>query len=140
MKMEKQFKTITKKITIESKPANVWHVFINPSITKAMGGEYVSDWKRGGTIGWKGKDGNMYTHGEILEINPANVLKHNLKDLNNPTQMLSVITYRFEEAGGSTILHAEEELNYNVTDEELEEISEGWDFALEAIKDIAEKL
>jgi uncharacterized protein YndB with AHSA1/START domain len=138
--MEKQFKVITKEIAIESKPANVWRVFIDPSITKAMGGEYVSDWKPGATIGWKGKDGNMYTHGEILEIIPGSVLKHNLKDLTNRSQILSVITYRFDDTNGSTILHAKEELNYEVTDEEMEEISEGWDFALNAIKDIAENL
>jgi hypothetical protein len=131
---------ITKQISVNTTPDKIWHVFINPQVTKQMGGEYVSDWKEGSSIGWKGKDGQMYTRGTILSIKPAKLLKHNLHDLKEADKLLSVITYQFEEADGSTVIHATEELNYSVTEDELEEITEGWEFALEAIKEIAEKL
>ncbi|HTF21069.1 MAG TPA: SRPBCC domain-containing protein [Chryseolinea sp.] len=131
---------ISKEIEIRATADKVWHVFINPAVTRQMGGEYVSDWKVGGPIGWKGKDGAMYTNGSILEIEPARLLKHDLKELENPNTLLSVITYRFTESNGSTLVSASEELNYPADESQLEDIADGWDFALSAIKDISEGL
>lgn len=133
-------KVISKEIEINTTADKVWHVFINPAVTRLMGGEYVSDWKVGGPIGWKGKDGAMYTNGSILEIEPARLLKHDLKEMENSNALLSVITYRFTESNGATVVSASEELNYPADESQLEDIADGWDFTLTAIKDISEAL
>ncbi len=130
---------IEKSIEIDASPAKVWAVFTDPSVTRQMGGEYVSDWKAGSSFGWKGQDGNMYTSGEIIRIKPEILLQHKLFDLSNRDHLLSVISYEFEEKKGKTILTATEELNYSVTEQQLADISEGWDYALNAVKEIAEK-
>jgi len=131
---------ISKEIEIKATADKVWHVFINPAITRLMGGEYVSDWKVGGPIGWKGKDGAMYTNGTIIQIEPAKLLKHDLRDLEDASALLSVITYRFTESNGTTHVSASEEINYRADESQLEDITDGWEFALSAIKDISEGL
>lgn len=135
-----QHPIIEKAIFINALPENVWRVFTDPSITKQMGGEYVSEWKVGSTLGWKGPDGNMYTHGTILQLENAKLLQHNLVDMNDHNILLSVITYELEPAGNATTLHAKEELHYETSHELLQQVNEGWDFALQMVKDIAEKL
>ena len=105
-----------------------------------MGGEYVSSWLEGEPLGWKGDDGKMSTYGIILEIEPNQLLKHNLFDLKTKSRLISTITYRLEDKGKYTILHAEEELAFDMRDDQFEEALEGWDLALESIKEIAEKL
>jgi uncharacterized protein YndB with AHSA1/START domain len=133
-------KTISKEITVNATPANVWQVFINPAVTRQMGGEYVSDWKAGGTIGWKGNDGHMLTRGTILQVEPGKILQHNLADMADKDVILSVVTYKFIDHHTSTVLRATEQLNYDVSDTQFEEIGEGWDAALSAVKEIAERL
>lgn len=51
----------------------------------------------------------------------------------------SAFHVEFEEKKGKTILTAIEELNYTVAEQQLADISEGWDYALNAVKEIAEK-
>ncbi|MGN7721930.1 SRPBCC family protein [Chitinophaga sp. 22620] len=131
---------IEKTIDINATPANVWRVFTDPAVTRQMGGEYVSGWKPGSEFGWKGKDGTMLTRGIILELAPAKLLKHNLSGPGDPGALLSTITYEFIENGGGTMLSATEELHYETTEEQFSEAAEGWDYALQAVKDIAEKL
>lgn len=48
------YSIVEKTIVINATPENVWRVFTDPSITQQMGGEYMSDWKVGSTLGWKG--------------------------------------------------------------------------------------
>jgi len=134
------YQVISKEIEVNATADKVWHVFINPTVTRQMGGEYISDWKVGGPIGWKGKDGAMYTQGTILQIEPAKLLKHDLKQLDGSNELLSVITYRFTESGGSTLISASEELNYHADESQLDDIADGWEFALMAIKNIGEGL
>lgn len=129
---------IEKSVEVNASAAKVWSVFTNPAVTRKMGGEYVSDWKVGGSFGWKGQDGNMYTNGEIIRIKPEVLLQHKLFDLSNRNHLLSVITYVFEDRKGKTILSASEELNYPVTEQQLQDIAEGWDYALNAVREIAE--
>ncbi len=105
-----------------------------------MGGEYVSTWKVGESLGWKGDDGKMYTHGIILEFEPNQLLKHSLYDLKTKSRLTSTITYRLEDKGKYMILHAEEVLAFDMRDDQFEEALEGWDLALESVKEIAEKL
>jgi uncharacterized protein YndB with AHSA1/START domain len=132
-------KNIKKIIKINSPTDKVWRVFTDPVITRQMGGEYVTDWKVGSSFGWKGKDGKMYTNGTILQVENRRLIKHNLFDMEDKEKILSVITYKFESQGMQTTLYALEELNYKMTDQQYNDASEGWDFALAAIKEIAEK-
>ena len=130
---------IEKKIEISAPPDKVWRVFIDPVITKQLGGEYVTDWKVGSSFRWKATDGKMYTNGTILELEPAHLLKHNLFSGDNPS-VISVITYTFRGNGETTTLFAREDLAYEPSDKEYEEASEGWDSALLGVKQTAEKI
>jgi uncharacterized protein YndB with AHSA1/START domain len=130
---------IEKAITIKASKEKVWAVFTNPRVTRKMGGEYATDWNIGSSLGWKDLDGQMYTNGTILELETEQLIKHNLFDLNDKDKLLSEITYRFDNKEGNTILSAREEINYEMTEDELEEAEEGWDLALQSIKEIAEK-
>src|SRR5687767_9877347 len=124
-----QKRIIEKTISINA-PVNIaWRAFTDPALTKKMGGEYVSGWKPGSSIGWKGPNGKLYTHGIILEIEKEKMIKHSLLDMDDNSKLLSVITYRFSQNAVDTVLSATEELNYEMTDEELEEASDGWDHA-----------
>src|SRR5687768_13258129 len=129
---------INKSISINASPQSVWRVFTDPVITGKMGGHYVSTWKVGEPLGWKGDDGKMYTHGIILELEPDRRLKHSLYDLKTKSRITSYITYQLEPGGDHTILHAAEELTYDMRDDQFEEALEGWDMALETVKEIAE--
>jgi uncharacterized protein YndB with AHSA1/START domain len=132
-------KVIKKRIAVNASPNQVWRVFTDPAITRQMGGEYVSDWKTGSSFGWKGKDGKMFTKGTILQIEADRLLKHNLVDLQTG-DLLSVITYELKGEANNTVIIASEELHYEMTDDQCKAASEGWDLALKAVKEIAEKL
>jgi uncharacterized protein YndB with AHSA1/START domain len=136
--MKKQI--IEKAIDINAAPEKVWRVFTDPAVTRQMGGEYETAWTVGSSFGWKGKDGNLLTHGTILDISPAKLLKHNLFDSEARNKITSVITYRFVDKNEATTLLAKEELNYDLTEAQYQEASEGWNSALAAVKEIAEKI
>ena len=128
---------VERSIEINVPASKVWQVFTNPVITRQMGGEYVSDWKVGSTFGWKAADGKMLTNGIILQIEPERLLKHNLLDPN--TSVISVIKYELQEKNGRTTLHASEYFTNPVNDKEYADAAEGWDAALIALKEVAEK-
>ena len=86
------YPAIKKSIEVQASPEKVWRVFTDPAVTRQMGGEYVTDWKAGSALGWKGGDGNMYTSGTILEIVPGKLLKHQLHSLSNKDVLLSVFS------------------------------------------------
>ena len=130
---------IKKSIIINTLPHQVWRVFTDPAVTKKMGGYYVSGWKEGDSLQWKGEDGKLYTYGIILELVTDKLLKHSLYDLKTKTRITSVITYMLEPKEDQTILHAEEELSYEMREDQFEEALEGWDMALESVKETAEK-
>ena len=131
---------IKKSIVIHAWPKSVWRVFTDPDVTKKMGGHYVSKWQTGESLEWKGEDGKLYTYGIILELEPDRLLKHSLYDMKTKSKITSVITYKLEQQENNTILHAEEELAYDMREDQFEEALEGWDMALESVKEIAEKL
>ena len=135
--MNKSF--IEKTIDIQAPAGKVWRVFTDPLASRQMGGEYVSDWKTGSSFGWKGSNGNMYTNGIILQIETGRFLQHNLFGPDNKT-VISVITYQLSENNTFTSLRAREDLFYGMTDNEYEEASQGWAFALNAVKEIAASL
>ena len=130
-------RSIQRSIEINATASKVWQVFTDPVITRQMGGEYVSDWKVGSTFGWKASDGKMLTNGTILEIEPEKLLKHNL--LNPDDTVISEITYELREQNGRTILHASENFTNPINDKEYADAVDGWDAALMALKEVAEK-
>jgi len=130
---------IKKSITITASAHEVWRVFTDPKVTMLMEGQYVSSWKLGESLQWKGEDGKLYSYGIILELEPDKILKHSLYDMKTKSRVTSFITYRFEDMGKYTILHAEEELTYDMRDDQFEEALEGWDLALDTVKEVAER-
>jgi hypothetical protein len=60
----------------------------------------------GNHMGWKGKDGSMYTNGIILQIEKEELIKHSLLD--DKKEVLSVISYSFVSEGDQTTRHAQE--------------------------------
>jgi uncharacterized protein YndB with AHSA1/START domain len=131
---------IKKSISINATPHEVWRVFTDPVVTKKMGGHYVSTWKIGEPLQWKGEDGQMSTYGIVLAIEPDKFLKHSLYDLKTKSRITSVITYRLEYKESFTLLHAEEELSYDMREDDFEDALDGWDMALGSVKELAEKL
>jgi len=131
---------ITRSVKINASASKVWSVFTDPAITRKMGGEYVSDWKVGSDLGWKGIDGKMLTKGTILQFEPQHILQHDLFDLTSENKIMSVITYTLEADGQFIILHAREDLLYSMDDKTYHDTCEGWDIALNFLKQIAEKL
>ena len=131
---------IEKTVEIKATAKNLWRAFTDPVITRQMGGEYITDWKPGSPIGWKGIDGNIYSNGVILQLEPEKIIQHSLFNLDDPNDILSVITYQLDEAGGHTSLYAREELSTEMPEEEYKNASEGWDYALRVLKEKAEDL
>ena len=136
--MDKSF--IEKTIEINTIPKVLWRAFTDPLITRQMGGEYITDWKVGNSLSWKGMDGNIYTNGIILELEPEKIFKHNLFNLDEKAKILSVITYKLQENNKSTTLYAREDYGIEMTDQEYDEASAGWDFALNILRETAENL
>lgn len=130
---------IKKSITITATPHEVWRVFTDPKVTMLMGGHYISSWKKGESLQWKDEDGRLNSYGIILELETDQLLKHSLYEMKTKERITSVITYRFEDKGKYTLLHAEEELTYDMRDDQFEEALEGWDMALDTVKEIAER-
>jgi uncharacterized protein YndB with AHSA1/START domain len=128
---------IEKSIEISAPVSKVWSVFIDPVLTRQMGGEYVSDWKVGSPFQWKGLDGTIITNGSIVDVIPERRIKHNL--LNSVGSINSVITYEFEEENGITRLRAREDFSQPIPENEYADAAEGWDAALLAVKETAEK-
>ena len=130
-------RSVQRSMEINAPASKVWQVFTDPVITRQMGGEYVSDWIVGSTLGWKAPDGKMLTNGTVLQIEPEKLLKHNL--LNPDDTVISEITYNLREQNGRTILHASEKFMNPINDKEYADAVDGWDAALTALKEVAEK-
>jgi len=128
---------LEKTIEINAPVSKVWRVFTDPVLTRHMGGEYVSDWKVGSSFGWKGPDGKMLTNGRIIEIIPEQLLQHEL--FNSVGSIHSVITYEFVGKDQATALQAREEFAAPITEEEYADAMDGWEAALLAVKETAEK-
>jgi uncharacterized protein YndB with AHSA1/START domain len=129
--------SIEKSIQINAPVSQVWRVFTDPALTRLMGGEYVSDWEAGSSLGWKGLDGEMLTQGTIMKIEPERLLQHTL--LNSVGSAGSVITYEFEETNKVTTVQAREDFTNPIIDDEYEDAAEGWEAALRALKETAER-
>ena len=131
---------IQKRLEINASPEQVWRVFTDPAISRQIGGEYATDWEVGSSLGWKGLDGTLYTHGTITQIEPEELFQYQQFSLDDARHLLATITYQLELHGDTTILYATEELHSELTEKELEDASEGWNIALNAVKQTAENL
>jgi uncharacterized protein YndB with AHSA1/START domain len=128
---------ILTKIDINASVEKVWRVFTDPAITNQMGGEYVTDWKVGSAFCWKGFNGQIMTNGILLELEPMKLLKHNLFHLQN-NELLSTVTYEFEERNSITTISAKEELFYLMNFDKYNDAQQGWEIALQTVKGVAE--
>ena len=133
-------KIIEKSITINAPVETVWRVFTDPKVTEKMGGKYVTDWKVGSDFGWMGNDGVMYTRGALLNIKKHELIEHDLLDAEDTGEVTSVITYKFTAQGDKTLLTGMEEPTEALAKEEYTDAVAGWDEALKAVKEIAEKV
>lgn len=129
---------IERTIRIQASQDQVWRVFVDPALTRMMGGAYDTDWNVGSSFGWKGVDGPIATHGILLRLEPGKLLQHSLFAAADDPTIISVITYRLEGDQDATILHGKEEVMEPLTEEAYEEAVQGWDAALNAVRLLAE--
>jgi uncharacterized protein YndB with AHSA1/START domain len=130
-------------IEIDAPAARVWRVFVEPALTRQMGGEYVTTWTPGAPFGWQSLDGQMLTSGALLQVEPEKLLQHSLFT-SLPAQgdtpaVGSVITYTLHETAGRTTLAAREVFTHAIDDETYADALAGWQAALQAMKTIAEQ-
>ena len=131
---------IEKQIEIDVPAIDVWQTFVDPALSRKMGGEYVSEWEVGSPIGWKDLEGKMLTSGKILKIEAGKLLKHNLfRDVEGIPTLSSVITYELRgRQDGKTTLSARESFAEAQPDKAFADASAGWDAALAKLKAAAE--
>ena len=127
-------------IEINAPSTKVWRMFNDAAFTKQMGGEYVSDWKVGSSLSWKGINGNILTRGIISKIEPEKLLQHSLFLNPESESVIAVLTYELHENDGVTSVKIKEEFTSPITDQEYSDSIEGWSAALSATKELAEKL
>jgi uncharacterized protein YndB with AHSA1/START domain len=130
------------RIDINAPAAQVWRVFVEPALTRQMGGEYVTDWTVGAPFGWQSLDGQMLTSGTVLAVEPEQRLQHSLfasiPALGETPAIASVITYELHAASGHTMLSAREEFAAPISDDAYADALAGWQAALGAVKVVAE--
>lgn len=134
------FRQINQMIHIDAPVGAVWSVFVNPSLTRQLGGEYVTEWEEGSMIEWKDTNGVVQTKGTILQLIPEKRLKLQLEDMVNAGEILSTISYDFEDHSTFMRLVIEETIHYPISNEEYHDASQGWKEVLFAIADVAEKI
>jgi uncharacterized protein YndB with AHSA1/START domain len=132
---------VERSIEIDAPVSKVWRVFTDPVLSRQMGGEYVTNWKVGSPFGWKALNGQMYTNGVILKIEPEKILQHTLlnPDTSSAVSITSVITYELRERDQFTTLLAREDFQNAINDTEYADAMDGWEAALLSVKEIAEK-
>ncbi len=137
-------KTLETSIQIYAPSDRVWNIFTKAELTRELGGEYVSDWFVGASIGWKNLDGKMTTNGTIVEIEPYKLLKYSVvseKGTESSVIFYEFITVPFDESGGDlTLLKAREVFTKPQSEKAYIEAVKGWNIALERLKALAEKV
>ncbi|MEK7546375.1 MAG: SRPBCC domain-containing protein [Patescibacteria group bacterium] len=131
---------LEKSIEIAKPAIDVWQAFVNPSLSRKTGGEYVSDWSAGSPITWKDADGTARMNGKILKLEAGKLLKHNVfRDVDGASTLSSVITYELRgRQDGKTTLLARESFAEPAEDKPFSESAAAWDARLEKLKDAVE--
>lgn len=131
---------IDKSIEIAKPAIDVWQAFVDPNVSRRMGGEYVSEWEAGSPIAWKDASGATRRHGKILKIEAGKTLKHNVfKKVDGLDVLASVITYELRgRQDGKTTLLARESFAEAQDAKGFAEAEKGWDAALAKLKEAVE--
>jgi uncharacterized protein YndB with AHSA1/START domain len=130
-------KTLETSIIINAPVSKVWGVFTDPTLTRQMGGEYVTDWKLGSSFSFRKTSGEEVTAGTLLKLEPEKLLQHTV--LNSIKSIDATLTYKFSEQDSVTKLSGREEFAEPISDEEYTDSLEGWNAAFQAVKEIAER-
>lgn len=125
-------------IQIHAPASKIWGMFNDPAFTNQMGGEYVSDWKVGSLLQWKGTAGQILTSGTIIKIEPEKLLQHTLFTSPESSSIMATLTYKLEEKGDKTTVHIREDFTNPISGQEYTDALDGWNGALSAAKEIAE--
>jgi len=134
-----QRQSVETTVKINAPASQVWRMFTDPNFTKQMGGEYVSDWKVGSFLSWKGMGGNIMTKGKILKIEPEKLLEHNLFMSPDSDEVIAVLTYELHENNDNTTVQIKEVFSKPINEQEYSDSIEGWTVALQSAKELAEK-
>lgn len=81
----------------------------------------------------------MYTHGTVLAFEEKKLIQHELFDTEETGEIISIITYKFKAQGNKTLLTGTEVPQDDLSPEDYADAVTGWDEALKAVKEIAEK-
>lgn len=137
---------LKKSITLNASPAKVWDALTNPAIVKQyfFNTNIISDWKKGGTIRWKGvwNDTAYEDKGNILDIIPEKLLEYNywsnFSGKPDVPENYSKQSYELIEENGKTILTLGQEDNFT-TEEQRKNAWQHWDMVINGLKEIVEK-
>ena len=143
--MEESF-IAEKRITIDASVDAVWQALTDPELVKQYmhGTNMETDWKVGSPITWKGEwKGKAYEDkGEVLEVEPKNLLKHThwspMGGSEDKRENYHTVTYELAEQDGKTILVLKQD--NNASQEEADKMAESnWGLVLEGLKVVVEQ-
>ncbi len=136
--------TLTKKITIQAPPVDVWLALIDPEMIKQyfFGVIAHGEWREGNVITYEGEwQGKQYSgKGKVLQIKPLKLLRHtywsDLSGHKDQPQNYHIITYELNDIGGETeLILTEENLANN---EMMEQSSKLWDMVFDNLINLVE--
>lgn len=136
---------VTKTISINARPEEVWDALTNPEKTKEyfFHCEVFSDWRVGSSITFKGTIflvKKIEMTGEILQVEPNKLLKYTLANASDEDGSFSTVTDELEYVNGITQLTISDDVGSGEGAQERYEKSEkGWDKVLEGLKELVEK-
>lgn len=126
-------------VTIDAPAARVWDALVNPKTIKQymFGTDVVSDWKKGGSITWKGEfQGKKYEDkGTILEIEPERKLRYtHVSNLSGGEE--HTVAIDLSPRGRQTVVSLSQD--NNATEEARKHSEKNWEMMLEGLKKIVE--
>ena len=140
--MENAEHIVKKKIVINAKPSAVWDALTNPEKTKKyfFKCKVISDWKPGSTITFKGNLFfiiNMEMKGEILKIEPENILQYTLANHGSPG--FSTVTETLQYINDRTTLTITDDVGTeDGAEKRYKKSVKGWDKILKGLKELVE--
>jgi uncharacterized protein YndB with AHSA1/START domain len=126
-------------VTIDAPAARVWDALVNPKTIKQymFGTDVVSDWKKGGSITWKGEfQGKKYEDkGTILEIERERKLRYTHTSNLSPGEEHTV-AIDLAPRGKQTVVSLSQD--NNATEEARQHSEKNWEMMLAGLKKIVE--
>jgi uncharacterized protein YndB with AHSA1/START domain len=137
----KDYREIKQSVNIDASPNDVWSVFVNPALTRQLGGQYETDWIPGSRFRWIDLQGNAQAEGTVVRCIPEKLLELQYHDISHTDDILNNITYELMATRPAfTTLAISETIHYPVSDEDYTASENAWKDILSAIADIAEKI